>query len=338
MGRPPDDEAKMKRLTFVAAALTIAACADEKDPAQQYRDALPKSAAVQIGVPKGEGVAGAVGAGVVAGDRSSALGQTPSYGSEYASMSYWTAATVNLGVWWTLELVKFITAFPPSACDDASCTWGPWLGDNGLNYYKLHVTKVAGAFDWTLSGQSAAAGTQPWADLIAGHAVPGRDRDHGSGAFDAYYDHFDFLQHATTSWKQDYGTLAVSYDNNAGLFVHAEVVGAHNDDPERLENLMNAAYQFDQTGTDGDLQIAFRDVTVGDQVTLHTRWKRHDGAGRGDVHYLPSGGSGVDASECWNGQDATIPWAEVYDTKIAFGLEANCVFTPAAYATIQLPQ
>ena len=329
-----------RRTTWVAAALTIAACAAEKDPAQQYRDAMPKAAAVQIGVPKGEGVPGALTAGAVAEGRSPALGQSPSYGSEYAAMSYWTAVTVNAGVWWTLELVKLITSFPPSGpCDDHSCTWGPWLGDNGLNYYKLHVTRANVAYDWTLSGQSAAAGTQPWTDLLVGHAVPGRDANHGSGSFEADYDHFDYLQHATTTWKQDYGTLAVTYDNDAGLVIQATVVGGHNDDPSRLGNVMNAAYLFDQTGTDGDLQLAFADVTAGDQATLRTRWKRHDGAGRGDVHYVPvGGGGGVNASECWNGQDATIPWQEVYDTKISFGAEANCVFAPAAYATIQLPQ
>jgi hypothetical protein len=326
-------------MTLVAAALTIAACAKEQDPAQQYRDAMPKNAAVQIGVPKGEGVPGATGV-VRVEEPSSALGQTPSYLSEYAATSYWTAVTVNVGVWWTLELVKIITSYPPSGpCDDHSCTWGPWLGDNGLNYYKLHVDKVNGAYDWVLSGQSAATGTQPWTTLVSGHAVPGADRDHGSGTFQTSYDHFDALQHATADWKKDYGTLSVSYDNNAGLLIHVEVVGAHDNDPTRLGNPMNAAYQFDETGTDGDLQIAFQDVLVGDQISLHTRWKRVDGAGRGDAHYVSAGGTpAYDASECWDGQNATTPWAEVYDTKIAFGLEANCVFTPASYATIALPQ
>jgi hypothetical protein len=331
----------LKRAIWVAALLTIAACAEEKkDPAQQYRNAMPNGATVQIGVPEGEGAPGALTSGIVTSEETStALGQTPSYGSEYAAMSYWTAVTVNLGVWWTLELVKVVTTFPPSACDDSACTWGPWLGDQGLNNYRLHVAKASGAYDWTLSGQSAAVGAQPWTDLIAGHAIPGNDRDHGSGSFETNFDNFDYLQHATTTWKQDYGTLSVSYDNNAGLFVHAEVVGAHNDDPERLGNKMDAAYQFDRTGTDGDLQVAFRDVTVGDQVSLHTRWKRLSGAGRGDVHYVPvGGGAGVDASECWNGKFAATPWAEVYDTKIPFGSEASCAYATADPATIPLPQ
>ena len=330
----------MRATTAAAALLTLAACAAEKDHAQQYRDALPSGAAVQIGVPRSEGSASALTGALHAEAPSAALADAPGYGSEYARTSYWMATTVNLGVWWTLELVRIITAYPPTRCDDASCTWGPWLGDGGLNYYRLQVEKVSGAYDWTLSGQSAAAGVQPWQELIVGHAVPGRDRDHGSGDLEVFYDHFDGLQHATPDWKQDWGTLTVGYDNTAGAYVEAQVVGAHDDDPDpaRNDHLVNAAYRFDATGTDGDLQLAFRDVTAGDQVTLHTRWKRVDGAGRGDAHYVGAGGTPVyDASECWNGANATLPWAEVYDTKTAWGAEANCVFAPAAYATIAVP-
>jgi hypothetical protein len=325
----------MKKIaTLLAATLCFAACQPQEEPVEKYRDALPKSQAVQIGVPEAETAPGALTV------ERSALGQTPDYKSEYAVMSYWTAATVNVGVWWTLELLQLITSFPPSSCDEGSCTWGPWLGDQGLNFYTLVVHEVNRAYEYTLFARSAAA-TQPpppWVELIAGVAHPGADRDHGSGTFDIFFDAHDALQHAQPDWKRDHGTLTVQYDNTAGLFIQAELRNGRNDDPDRLDHVMNAAYRFDQTGTDGDLQIAFQDVTVGDSVTLHTRWKRHDGAGRGDAHYVGAGGSQVfDASECWVGGRGVVPWAEVYDTKIGFGAEANCAFIPADYADLPFP-
>jgi hypothetical protein len=325
----------MKRTTtlIAAAALTLAAC-EAEDPSKQFREALPQAATVQIGTPQVEGAPGALTAA------RDPLGQRPDYRSEYAAMSYWTAVTVNVGVWWTLELLQVITAFPPSSCNDSSCTWGPWLGDQGLNFYRLHVVRANGAYDYTLAAKSAAVSEPPppWVDLVQGTARPGADRDHGSGTFDIDFDAQDFLQHARDDWKNDHGTLTVEYDNTAGLFIRAELRGGRNDDPERLGNVMNAAYEFDTTGTDGDLQIAFQDVTAGDGVTLHTRWKRHDGAGRGDVRYAGPGGAPVyDASECWVGGTGEVPWAEVYDTKVPFGAEANCAFVPADYADISLP-
>jgi hypothetical protein len=326
----------MKKLTsMIAAALTLAACDAKEDPADQYRAAMPKNSAVQIHVPDGEAAGGAQ---MAAGGRF-ALGQAPGYLSEYAITSYWTAVTVNVGVWWTLELLQFITAFPPSQCDDGSCTWGPWLGDQGLNYYKLHVEKVDGSYDYALSGQSAAAGVQPWVELISGNAVPGADRDHGRGTFRILFDEFDELQHADPDWKKDHGTLTVSYDNTSGLFVHADFVNARNDDPDRLDNVMNAAYEFVLGPADGDLQIVFEDATAGDSVSLHTRWKRHDGAGRGDLRYVPVGGGELVGSECWNGEHDTLPWAEVYDTSApdATGAEENCDYLPAEYATLTIP-
>jgi hypothetical protein len=102
---------------------------------------------------------------------------------------------------------------------------------------------------------------------------------------------------------------------------------------------MNAAYRFVLGASEGDLQIVFEDVTVGDGVSLHTRWTRHDGAGRGDLRYTDPSDAQFEASECWNGEHDTIPWAEVYDTTPpdASGSEANCDFPTASYATLTIP-
>lgn len=327
-------------LLLAAAALFTAACGTETDPAEQFRDAMPKKEAIRIGTPAAETPAGALS---VSRD---AMVQTPSYQSEFARLSYWTAVNVNVGVWWTLELLQAVTSFPPTTCGDAECTWGPWRGDDALNYWKLHVLKVDGSFVYELSAQPASDQQAPWAVLISGTAVPGADRDHGRGSFLIDFDAQDALQHASPDWKKDYGQLTVTYDNTAGLFIQALFQGARNDDPERLDHLMNAAYRFDETGTAGDLQIAFEDVDTTETFQLRTRWVRGTGEGRADAHYEDLDALGdvvaqVDATECWAG--AAYLWAEDFDRvngTVNFGTEANCApfaAAPSPIVDVSLP-
>jgi hypothetical protein len=320
----------MKKLTsLIAAALTIAACGPAEDPAAQYRDALPKSAAVQLGVP--DSSAGA-GANALAVDRA-AVGDSPLYQSEWAVQSFWLAVSVNWGVKWTLDFLQFVTAFPPSSCDDVSCTWGPWLGDEGLNFYKMHVEKVDGAYVYALSGQPANDSGAPYVDLIAGTAYPGADRDHGNGSFTIDFDAQDYLQHATTTWKQDYGTIDVEYDNTSDLVVRAVFLGAKNRDSGNSHD-MNAVYDFVDSGAGGTLQVRFENLDTDEAVALRTRWDE-SGAGRADVNYSAPGPVAFEASECWAGK--AYFWAETYDSKYGHGVEANCVFSPALYADVEFP-
>ncbi len=181
----------MKKLTSLtaAAALTLAACQPAEDPAKAYRDALPKSAAIQVGVPAAQGTANALSV------RREAVSSVPSYQSEYAVTSYWTALTFNVGVWWTLELVQVITAFPPTTCGEAACTWGPWQSDDQLLFWKLHVEKVNGTYVYALSAQPASDRQAPFVELLGGTAVPGVDRDHGSGTLAIDFDAHDALPH-----------------------------------------------------------------------------------------------------------------------------------------------
>jgi hypothetical protein len=82
----------------------------------------------------------------------------------------------------------------------------------------------------------------------------------------------------------------------------------------------------------------FEDVDVGDSVSLHTRWKRHDGAGRGDLRYVDLIGAQLEErvlerrarhNPVGGGDDTSAPDAS--------GAEGNCDFIPAAYATLTIP-
>jgi hypothetical protein len=321
----------MRKLTSLtaAAALALAACqAAEQDPATAFRDVLPRSAAIQVGAPAASGAGAAVAAAAVTFDAQFISTRPPAYHSEYAATSYWAAVTFNVGVWWTLELVKAITWYPPTTCGDAACTWGPWPGDDRLVVWKLHVARTNGAYDWALSARPAADPGAAFVDLITGTAHPGADRDHGNGTFTVFFDAQDQLPHPAGWVKKDHGRLEVTYDNTSALHLGANFIGALNDDPARLDHLMNAAYLFDAAAAGGELQIAFADLTAGETMALRTRWNAQ-GAGRGDAHANvanPAGPGRLDyyASECWAGQDAG--WVKIFDTDPAYDAGVACAY------------
>ena len=318
----------MKKLTAAFAALLVAACSAQKaaDPAQQYRDALPQAAKIQIGTPSAQPAAAKLSG------RQDALAQAPAYQSEYARVSYWTAVTVNVGVWWTLTLVKTITSFPPSSdCNDASCTWGPWAGDDGLNEWKLHADKVADHFVYALSARPI-AGAAAWTDVLTGTAFPGADRDHGNGSFTVSFDNFNALPHPTGWTADDHGVLAVTYDNRTDLSITATVTNGKSDDPNSTPPYfdMDATYAFLGTGTGGNLQLGIVNLDTSERMSLDTRWIG-TGAGRGDVDFIDALGAEYRASECWAGE--ALGWVKVFDDKPTpvYGSEALCAFSPGAF-------
>jgi hypothetical protein len=304
-GRTPS-EATMKKLNAILAALALAACnATEKDPAQQYRDALPKSQAAKVGTYQD---AGATTSGVAR----QPLGDSNLLQSEYAVTSYYLALSVNGGAVAILDLIQFIVTFPPSACDDASCTWGPWPGDQGLNRYQLVVTRNGDAYTYALSGQNAVVAGSPFVDLLTGTAYP-VDRDHGSGTFTLDFDNVHAgLAHGPAYQHNDYGRLVVTYDNTTSApSVGATFLGARNQDPQH-PYFMNAAYLFAAATSGGTLQVAVENLDTSDTLRLGTRWSA-SGQGRADVLFTAGTGGSLTASECWAGRSQDF--AEVYDTK-----------------------
>jgi hypothetical protein len=297
----------MKKTTALLAALLATACGTEtSDPVQSYRDAMPKPQAAKIGTYQDAGAT--AGALTVAREP---LGDSSIAQSEYAVMSYYLALSVNGGAKLILDLVQFITAFPPAACDDASCTWGPWVGDQGLNRYKLVVAKDGAAYDYALSGQDATVAGAPFVALLTGTAHP-VDRDHGSGTFTLDFDaQAAGLAHGPAWEQKDFGRLVLDYDNTGTPAVAAQFIGARNQDPANPHR-MNAVYAFEDAASGGQLQVAFENLDTTETFTLRTRWSA-SGQGRCDVVYTAASGASLTASECWAGRSQDF--AEVYDTK-----------------------
>lgn len=340
MNRPHTNEATMKKLTAAAAALLLGACtAQETNTVEKFREALPKAAAVHVGTPQDEGAA----TGALSAARQG-LGDTNIPQSEYAVMSYYLALAVNGGAAWTLNLLQFVVAFPPTTFDAeaGTATWGPWVDDAGLNYWQLTVQKDGEAYGYVLAAQNG-VDPGPFVPVLTGVAHPGADRDHGSGVFTIDFEAQTQLAHGPLWTQDDFGQLQITYDNTQNVTVGAIFTNARNDDPDNAHR-MNAAYDFEDSANGGQLQVAFENLDTTEIVSLRTRWAA-GGAGRSDAHYTGPDGQGgtVDyvASECWAGH--AQDFAEVYDSKHteipALADENACSpFSTAQYSDLALPQ
>jgi hypothetical protein len=333
----------MKRLTSIlAAALSLAACAPATDPVQSYRDAMPPRESVQLGAPAADGTAAPTAVVALAAPATltadvAIVADPPAYPdqSEFATVSYWSAVGINGGTWWTLTLVKLITDYPATDCNDHACTWGPWLGDDGLNDWKLDVTKAGENYAWSLSARNAVV-PGDWAILISGTAHKGVDRHHGHGDFTIFFDAQDSLAHGPGWVKRDYGSVVITYDNTSGNVVTATALNGKNADPAKPHRL-NASYAFDKGNAGGTIQIAIDNLETDEFVKLDTRWNG-TGAGRGDAIYSPDGVTVSDVlTECWLG--AADLWAEVYDNSAPDekGTPDLCAFTVGNPSGIVLP-
>jgi hypothetical protein len=319
----------MRKLAFAALAVLAAACGESKLTADEIRSALPKKEAIRIGTPDD---AAAASAGLQNALRAPAALATT---SEFAATTYWTAVTVNTAVWWTLLNLEVITLFPPTACTEDACTWGPHLGDDQLNRWQLVVSREGDGYAYALSGQPVAHPEVGFLPLIAGVARRGQDRWHGHGTFTVDFDAAANLDHEAGWTQEDYGVLEVTYDNRTDLQVDAVFLGAQNDDPAAGAEFMNAAYAFDASPGGGTLEIAFETLEAEPYtLSLRSRWNE-TGAGRGDARVAGNGFT-YEKSECWD----AAPGAELlFDSEPAgdFGDEALCAFLDAEFATVPLP-
>jgi hypothetical protein len=320
-----------KTFSLLAAAALVAGCGGGTNiTAQEAREALPDSAAIRIETPSDSAATASALANAV-GERAVLFNPGFSSTSEYAEATYFTAWTVNAGVVWTLETLKFIVAFQPTSCEDGTCTWGPHPGDDG-NSWKLSVTKVEdGKFTYAMSAQPGSAPEVGFVTFLSGTAYP-QDPWHGHGSFTIDFDAAAQLDHAEP--YEDQGVLAVTYDNRGPVDVAATFLGAKSKEDGQL---MNVAYRFVDPGAGGELQVALETVEdVPEHLTLYSRWTQ-TGAGRGDGHYWTNG-LDVTKSECWDG--AAGSFHEVYDSSpgAIVGSESLCAFADPAVITIQSPQ
>jgi hypothetical protein len=330
----------MRKLAALSTALLLAACG-QQDVADQFRSAMPSTQEVQVGAP----AAGQAATARVEGAPTARLAATATAAvaggrSGYALTSYLFATSVNTSVAFTLARLHAVTLWPPTACTDDACTWGPGSEQGEVNEFQLVVSRAGEGFDYALQGRPKGQVGAPWISVIAGQAFPGQARHRGNGTLTIDFDQawaglaHGVYQDGSPRVQEDFGVVQISYDARNDLEVQAAFIGSK--DAERFAADPTARvdvwYGFGGSAAGGDLHLAFRTLPLGDaseSVSLHTRWA-NGGNGRGDVEYVgfQAPGGPYHASECW--ADAADGFALTYDTEPVFGAETACTGFPGA--------
>jgi len=307
----------MKRAILLVASLALAACGKSAITADEARGAVQSADGIKMEAP-GAAVPMVAGqpdvAYSVAGDRSTFRVHTRNL-----------ALAFNGTTAYALGLVRLIVAFPPTACKDATCTWGPWANALEPLEWRLTVTKVAdGEFTYAFSGHLRAQSGSPWVDVMTGTAFPkSRFRGHGTFVIDG-----DAA--LALDPTRDPGKLSVTWSNESGLSIEATFVGLV--DRNNGDHVVNARYAYAESGTAGDLKLAFRDRTAGGHLKIHSRWVIPTGEGRADA-MVTNGVLTFTASECWSaaaGGFLVVYWTSNDPAQPTSGDPALCAYAQAA--------
>jgi len=329
----------MRTFPALFAVLLLAACGNQKLSASQIRDTLPSAQEVQVGAPGVSSVAAGQADGGTLARLTAAV--APLY-SEYAFTSYRFAVSVNGSVAAILLQLEAVTAWPPTACTETACTWGPGSGTGEVNEWELVVSKAGEGFDYSLQARPRAEPGAAWVPVITGKAFPGPTRHRGHGTLSIDFDRvWAGLAHGvypdgSARVQEDFGAVEVTYDARAEVsvkaaFVHAKDADRFATDPTAR---VDAWYDFAAGGDGGSLHLAFRTLPLGDtseSISLHTRWASA-GNGRGDVEYVGyrAPGGTYHASECWAG--SADGYVLTYDSEPVYQTEAACTgFLAADY-------
>jgi hypothetical protein len=332
-------------LAICLPAMALPACG-LKNGDDGFREGVPTSDSVSLKVPSGQVSASSRLTGVdgVVGTQSALLGQKADL---YVTTRNVTDI-VNGGTVAVLTLVHTIVEFPPTSVGADMAVWGPYSEPLKANAWRLTVTRTAPhGYDYVLAAKPKLSADSAFISILTGHhnAVVGAHNQTIEGLGDGTF---------TLDW--DAAQTLPDHDNNVGKadFTYARpsltdtgtigVVFTGIKDAVNSE-IYNANYLWSATpGNGGDFEYAaHRDALPGpgptgtakELFTIHSRWLE-TGAGRSDVQ-ITGGDAPTPAptvNECWDISFNSAYKNTSYDPTQSWGQESSCVFTPAAYSTL----
>ncbi len=226
--------------------------------------------------------------------------------------------TVNGTLLDVLEAIDHVRTLRPTQRLPDGRRWGPWAWQDGVDLEVRMDRTGAGRFDWGVDASSSAT-TVPY---MAGTHYAGDTVAAGDGAFTWSFDEL-----AIVAGGPARGTLAVDYDNRAGIDLLVDIDGV----TAGVEPPLTARYAFRLVEGEGDFQYTFSGDTDGDGLaedySIRTRWIEGVG-GRSDA--IVTGGSlgpYVERwSQCWNGAVDLVYEVDSLGLRIPVGEESACVY------------
>jgi hypothetical protein len=323
-----DPEEKMRTMAMAwgacfAAALPLGCIAATDKSPDKFREPIPASSEVSLGVP------GAASPGKTTQAANAPASAAPAY-AKYYQFTRNVTDGVDMVTAWILGSVWFVVHLPPTTIDDHKATWGP--GGDALSpvVWRLTVTEVADhEFDYELDGRPKAATSEAaFVAVLKGHGYGKAHPEHRNGSFSVDNDAARSLDPAR---NHDNGTAKVTYHLSSWP---ATIAVSLRPTLEPSWTDIGVAHKSDGSGqvdisAYGDVEDV-KDKNLED-IVLHSRWAA-TGAGRADVQV--SGGDMpqlVKASECWSTSFLQSYYTDNVGMQPTEGDASACVFTEAEF-------
>jgi hypothetical protein len=245
-----------------------------------------------------------------------------------------------------LALVRVITAYPPTSVDTDVAVWGPHTQPLSPNTWRLTVHRLApGQFQYDFEAKPKTADDTGYLKILSGHhnvadtSAPRRTGlpAYGSGDFVIDWD----AQQMLPEHDDNVGSASFVYSRPSATEDATISVDFHQVKDDETGMRVDATYDYvEHPGNGGNFQFtmvkdAIPTTPALETLSVRSRWQE-TGAGRSDVKM--QGGdlaSEATANECWDANFASTFMTNSYgDTAKDWGAEADCVFTPAEYATL----
>jgi hypothetical protein len=321
----------------VAWVAWLGGCRPLEEDADDYRNGIPREETVEMKVP------GQAGQALTIETHQQALrGQI----SDFYKLTRAVSGLVNGGGAITLVLVKAVVSHPPTSMTADTATWGPWHGPLDAVNWKVTVTRVADhKYRYEFAGRDRRQSDGPFTVVLSGTHAPSVDGNgraiegFGSGEFTLDWD----ARAKLPVLGDEVGTAHYTYSRtspSATVEIDAQFRQVKDNNNPGRRNDVDYIYRS-TPAAGGSMQFVSStkpDMSMtGGRWAVKSRWTQ-DGAGRSDVRAtggdLPPGFQAT-ASECWNGDFASVFFQANWPLAPSYGEEAtNCVFKPAEYSNL----
>ena len=200
---------KWMGMLALGVAVGANACVVKADDSERFRDPIPQSSDVGLGVPGS--TSGAPSKAQAKGLHLSNLPGGASY-AEYYQVTRDITDSVDYGTAWVIGLVWTIVHSPATTLEPHKAVWGPGAGD-ALSpvVWRFTVNEVGDhEYDYALAGR--AKGSTSEADfktVLTGHGYGKSRAEHRQGVFSLDFDASAALDPAR---NHDSGNLKVTFD------------------------------------------------------------------------------------------------------------------------------
>lgn len=324
---------QLSRIALPLFTVVVAACTLEKeDAADEYREAVPKAAAVSV-----DGPASSSGSLETAASSRGAL----AVGAEPARWYRFTRDLrdgVNGVTAVILGSVAWVIHTEPTEIGEGKAVWGPYPAD-GLEpvSWRLTVTRIEEHhYRYVLDGRpKASTSDADFLPVLDGDGYGKRSELHGDGSFVVNLDNAKRLD--PSRHERDSGTLRIEHDLPRDISRHLGalprfIIADVTPEGGAWLSVTSSAFEDGTGALDLSGVVDIDDTgTAAEDVSIESRWQR-TGAGRSDIGIsggdVPAAFSPATAAECWGEDFARVYYESSFEDPASEGDPEACAYGP----------